>query len=158
MKICSKCKLTKDISLFYKNKARHDGIQSSCIECTKNSRSKNKERNALLNHNNRVKNPNKYLFKYAKRRSKQHNLDFDLELDDIQIPEKCPILNITLGVNKKRASDNSPSIDRIDNTKGYVKGNIMIVSWKANSIKNDTPNTILIEYLEQYLRYLKENQ
>ena len=32
---------------------------------------------------------------------------------------------------------NSPTLERIDNSKGYVIGNILVVSHRANCIKND---------------------
>jgi hypothetical protein len=33
--------------------------------------------------------------------------------------------------------DNSPSLDRIDTSKGYVKGNVWVISWRANKLKSD---------------------
>ena len=55
----------------------------------------------------------------------------------------CPALKIKL-VKGKKEWYNSPSIDRIDNNKGYVKGNIVMVSHLVNSIKNiATPDQIL---------------
>ena len=66
---------------------------------------------------------------------------FNLELSDIKIPSHCPILGIPLvsvvgcGMGSIKARNNSPSIDRIDNTKGYVKGNVTIISMRANDLK-----------------------
>lgn len=33
--------------------------------------------------------------------------------------------------------DGSPTIDRIINDLGYVKGNVIVISWRANRIKSD---------------------
>jgi len=52
------------------------------------------------------------------------------------------------------AGDNSPTLDRIDNTKGYTKDNIIIVSFKANTIKNSAT----IEELEKVLQYYKHHE
>jgi len=41
------------------------------------------------------------------------------------------------GNGKQRANDNSATIDRIDNGLGYVKDNVLIVSWRANRLKSD---------------------
>ena len=38
--------------------------------------------------------------------------------------------------NKGHSKSNSPSIDRLDNTKGYVKGNVWVISTLANNMKN----------------------
>jgi len=73
----------------------------------------------------------------AKRRAKERELDFNLDLNDIVIPTKCPILNIPLVKAGTQLTGNSPSIDRIDSSKGYIKGNIHIISHRANTIKNN---------------------
>jgi len=74
----------------------------------------------------------------AKQRCKMNGLDFNLDFDDIIIPEKCPILGITMNVNSGRsgAYRNSPSLDRIDNSKGYIKGNVWVISQLANAMKH----------------------
>lgn len=95
-------------------------------------------------------NPETYLLRLAKRRAKQKGLEFNLEAHDIQIPELCPVLGIPLhslgqqGEDRRGKCDDSPSIDRIDNTKGYIKGNILIVSVRANRLKSDaTPEELM---------------
>lgn len=63
--------------------------------------------------------------------------EWELERKDIDWPKNCPILGIELDYFADSRSENSPSFDRIDSTRGYVKGNVIIVSWRANRIKND---------------------
>lgn len=82
------------------------------------------------------KNPEKYLLKSAKRRAERDKKEFKLTVDDIKIPEFCPVLKIKLTEVRSR-SDAAPSIDRIDNSKGYTKDNIAVISTKANSYKSD---------------------
>ena len=88
----------------------------------------------------RQENPEYYLWKGAKKRAKDKQLDFDIEVSDIIIPQFCPLLHIPIihktGTGKRRPD--SPSLDRIDNSLGYVKGNILVVSWRANFLKSDS--------------------
>lgn len=72
-------------------------------------------------------------------RAKAENIPFTISLKDVSPPPKiCPILNIPLSyVNKNCIQDNSATIDRIDSTKGYIPGNVAIMSNRANRIKND---------------------
>lgn len=78
----------------------------------------------------------------AKSRAKKCNLEFNLDITDIQIPELCPVLKIKLVFGSR--TGNTPSIDRIDSTKGYVKGNVQIISHLANTMKNNaTPEQLL---------------
>lgn len=70
----------------------------------------------------------------ARARAKKFNLDFNIEESDIIVPEYCPVYGMKLEIGLDNMS-NSPCIDRIDNTKGYIKGNIVIVSSKANRVK-----------------------
>ena len=54
-----------------------------------------------------------------------------------KVPKYCPILEIPLYVGTKTSTDNSPTLDRIDNNKGYIKENIQIISRKANQMKSN---------------------
>jgi hypothetical protein len=82
----------------------------------------------------------------ARARAKKYGLDFNIEESDIVIPTHCPLLGIELYIaeGRKTVKDNSASLDRIDPTKGYVKGNILVISNKANTMKsNATPQELL---------------
>lgn len=82
-------------------------------------------------------NREKIIWNATKQRAIKLNLDFDLELSDIVIPDICPVLGIPLYFTSGKRTDNTPSIDKIDNTKGYIKSNICIISWRANYMKKD---------------------
>ena len=86
---------------------------------------------------NRRKRPEVYMLIRVRCRAKAKGLAFALTAEDIQIPKRCPVLGIPLSVGNGRATDNSPELDRINNRKGYVKGNVIVVSRRANRIKND---------------------
>ena len=75
----------------------------------------------------------------AKKRAKDAGLEFDLRLEDIHIPEFCPLLpNIKLeSRTEKRPTWCSPSLDRFDSTKGYVRGNVWVISHHANTLKSN---------------------
>ena len=84
--------------------------------------------------NNKYK---KELIKSAKKRANKKNIEFDLQTADIFIPKFCPILGIPIIKGDKVFTDYSPSIDRIDNTKGYIVSNVRVISRRANTLKND---------------------
>lgn len=65
----------------------------------------------------------------------RNGLDFDLDESDLLLPDTCPVLGIPMRVGDGKQSPNSPSVDRIDNSRGYVKGNVVVVSLRANSLK-----------------------
>lgn len=81
----------------------------------------------------------------ARRRAREEDLDFDLTPSDLVIPDVCPVLGLPLAVNTDGyAQDNSPTLDRVRPHGGYVRGNVMIISGKANRIKsNATAQEIL---------------
>ena len=76
------------------------------------------------------------MYDAAKRRAKRKGLPFNIQLSDISIPERCPLLDIPLQDCKGAAGDTSPSLDRLLPHLGYVKGNIIVISHRANQIKN----------------------
>ena len=82
------------------------------------------------------------MLRKARNRAKKRNIYFNLTLNDFHIGEKCPILGTPFKVGLDNWQ-NSPSLDRIDNRRGYEKGNVIVVCMMANSIKNQaTPSQI----------------
>lgn len=79
--------------------------------------------------------PRAKMLSAAKKRAALKGVPFDLGLGDIAIPEICPLLGVTLAVGAKTICDASPSLDRIHNDAGYVRGNIIVVSYAANRAK-----------------------
>lgn len=104
----------------------------------------------------RAENPQRYwinrALKGAKVRAKKKSIPFSLSLKDIKTPDICPIFGFTLNYNNVSPRPNSPSLDRIDSSKGYTKDNVWTISWRANNIKKDAT----IEELEMLVRALRE--
>lgn len=73
----------------------------------------------------------------AKRRAKLLNLPINITIDDIIIPDVCPVLGIPIIPGGKANNPHLPSLDRIVPTLGYVIGNIAVISLRANSLKRD---------------------
>lgn len=77
---------------------------------------------------------------HKRNHAKAVGVDFDLTISDLYpLPETCPVLGIPLnyGTGSRGAADNAMSLDRIDSNLGYVKGNVVMISQRANRIKND---------------------
>lgn len=93
----------------------------------------------------------------AKNRAKKENLAFDLELSDIVIPEFCPVFK-HIKINKERKMGfayDSPSLDKLVPLLGYVKGNVRIISNRANMLKRDATLAELkrlAEWMEEELK------
>ena len=94
----------------------------------------------------------KTLYNRLKASAKKRNIPFTLtltELNNLTFPITCPILGIPLSINNKQC-DNSYSIDRIDSSKGYEIDNIIVISWKANRLKNNATDEELKRISEFY--------
>jgi hypothetical protein len=100
---------------------------------------------------NWIKDYSKTLMNVTKKRCEKNNIEFNLDYSDFIIPKKCPVFgtDIIIGVNGR--SNNSPSIDRIDNTIGYVKGNTWIVSDKVNRLKSNLSKNELLIFCNKIL-------
>ncbi len=74
----------------------------------------------------------------ARKRAKDLGLEFSISADDIEVPAECPVLGIPIEIAVGGGpSDGSPSLDRIDSTRGYVRGNVAVISFLANRIKSN---------------------
>lgn len=112
----------------------------------------NKDKLAAYNKKWAESNGAMYLWTKAKNRARLQGLDFELEPSDISIPELCPYLGIPLVLELgKGHTQNSPSLDRVDNSKGYVKGNIQVISRRANTMKSNASKEELLRFAKAVL-------
>lgn len=73
----------------------------------------------------------------VKANAKKRGIPFSITKNDLFLPDTCPVFGTKFNLDRTTDRNNTPSIDRIDNSKGYVKGNVVIVSNRANMIKKD---------------------
>jgi hypothetical protein len=93
-------------------------------------------------------NPSWDMYKNARARSIKFNLPFDIKYTDIIIPSNCPVFGIPLD---RSTPEHRPTLDRIVPELGYVKGNICVISDRANRKKQDSSR----EDLEKIVNYIK---
>jgi hypothetical protein len=75
----------------------------------------------------------------AKRRAEAKGIPFNLTIKYLMsiVTDNCPVYNTPFVWHGNKVTGNlSPSIDRIDPIKGYVEGNVVVISSKANNIKS----------------------
>jgi len=69
-------------------------------------------------------------------------------------PDRCPVLGIELCYTNSRVSDDSPSVDRVDQSKGYTPDNIRVVSWRVNRLKGDAS----ADELEKIAAWMRQHE
>lgn len=140
MKKCCKCEDELVLGANWPESHRRIRVYK-CLPCANQySRewiAKNKEKALKTRRDSARRVPTEVmLWRGAKSRATKAGLPFSIEIEDIVVPDICPALGIPL-VRGTRKAGTSPSLDRIEPAKGYVKGNIAVISDKANRIKND---------------------
>lgn len=161
---CKKCSKWLDLSMFSsrirmpspttKNNDKKVPTlyyRSECKQCSIKLVNCEKYRSPERRRNQHKKDPRKVMLIHARKRAKEKNLKFEIDYQDIIVPEKCPLLGIPLFVNNGKSGPNSPTIDRIVCEKGYVKGNVMVISYQANTAKNN----LTLEQLDLLVNNLK---
>lgn len=173
MKKCSRCKQHKALCKFAKDSSKRNGLRSDCKECHNESRkeyylvnkdkineksrvkqSKNREKYNKQKRDWNNKNPSKYLLTKARARAKKLCIPFNITEEDIVIPKYCPALNIEISKQDGGFANNSATLDRIIPGLGYIKGNVKVISGRANRIKNDATQ----EELEKILIWLRSEK
>lgn len=95
----------------------------------------------------------KVLYNRLKASAKKRGIPFDLKLTDLHELSyyfNCPVLGIPLDYSGGKLNDHTPTVDRIDSSKGYTANNIIIVSWRCNRSKNDLSKEELQKIAEYY--------
>jgi hypothetical protein len=136
---CMKCEELKPTSKFHKHAMCKGGFNSVCKQCRKPLSAKSYTKHSTV-----------YKLWYrAKRRAKERGQEFDIQMEDIQVPELCPVFGVPFEENTIYAA----SLDRIDSTRGYVKDNIQVLSNRANTLKNDAT----ADELERLLQFMRRS-
>lgn len=102
-------------------------------------------------------NPARYIFQHVRAAAKRRGIEFSIEVSDIVIPEYCPMLGCKLTMERGKGKiGTNASLDRIDSTKGYIKGNVQVLSSLANYMKNNATPEQLVIFAENILRIYKK--
>lgn len=153
---CNKCADRKKTThkIYYENSKDYKHAYYIANKDKISARHRTKEwrtQNNIARRRHRIENMPNFLLYWAKQRAKAKNIQFDLTVTDIVIPVNCPILGIKLEIGKGKMHANSPSLDRIIPELGYVRGNVCVISYRANSIKKDAS----LKELEALVCYVK---
>ena len=153
--VCIGCKqlLPQNLFSYIIKNDPSKGVRDKCKKCSAERAAKERQRRK----NDWKHKPTLAMFNNSKQRAKVAGIEHTISIDDIVIPDMCPVLGVKLDVGDRKRKGNAPSIDRIDNTKGYTKENIMIVSNRANILKNDATIDELI-MIGKFYQNLKEKQ
>ncbi len=111
-----------------------------------------KEAQFRRNHQQDPTTRRKALLKYAKVRAEEVGCPFDLTLEDIEIPQTCPVLGLAFTFPQGKIQDTSPTVDRLIPALGYVKNNITVICWRANLIKGNST----LEEIEAVIGWLEK--
>ena len=97
-----------------------------CPDCRKDWRSRDYRKHYIH-----------HMWTQVRIRAEHRGISFDLTEVDIIIPKVCPVLGIELEVGIGGQTDASPSLDRLIPSLGYTRGNIAVISNRANRLKSD---------------------
>lgn len=124
----------------------------SCVKCAKENCTERRKPGYVSK--GRALLPRKLerrLYAQAKYRAAKRGLEFTIVLADVPpLPEKCPVRGVVFSFGSSKNHDDAATIDRIDARKGYVPGNLVIVSWRVNRLKSNATLAELRQLVDFY--------
>lgn len=153
------------VELFAINRANKDGLQVACKSCDNERQRKRRvsKQKEIQEYSKEYRKRNKDnlefrlqgLLNASRARAREKGRDHELTLQDLKklfpVDGCCPVFGFKLEWNQAGFRETSPSLDRIDSTKGYTLDNVQIISWKANRIKSYAT----VEELEAVIAFMK---
>ena len=153
MKKCTQCGIEKGLEYFPKTYTKNKdgspvggGRRANCRVCNNTRRKRTYD-----------SNPISRMIMNSKSRARQCNISFNIKLEDVPIPKTCPILEVPLVLGTANSYEFAPSIDRINPSKGYIKGNVRVVSLLANRMKNNGTKEQLLTFARNIEKYLNDD-
>ncbi len=92
--------------------------------------------------------------KNIRARATKASIPFQLDCSDIEIPERCPVLGMKL--NQPGCLDSQAHVDKIEPLKGYVKGNVIVISSLANRIKSNATPAQILQVAQFYIKLINK--
>lgn len=130
LRACTKCSNLLPLTSFVRDKAKKSGYTSQCKECRASYAKYTRKKDVVAK-----------ILAAKKHISKVKGLPYDLDreyLESIQTI-KCPVLGIDMVyMNQENPHhDANATLDRVIPSKGYTKGNVVFISFRANRLKAD---------------------
>lgn len=152
-RICSMCHTEKALIEFSRSsKPGSNGYQYHCKSCSAEYKRAHKARIKKVTQANHGRDYRKGLLRAARHRAKCKNIPFNITTEDLEKIDICPVLGIPIFTHSLN-NPNAPSIDRIIPALGYVKGNVKIISRRANTLKGDAT----VDEIKKVLTYVQTN-
>lgn len=141
MKKCKICGETKPLDQYHRARQNVKGVDSRCKTC-KSVAEAERYRDDWF----------RYQINLKRSECRKKGLPFDLDKEYLQgiWTDGCPVFGVPF-VRFDKTHDQSPALDRVDPTKGYVKGNVCYISARANRIKYNAT----VEELRKVLLYIE---
>lgn len=167
-KQCNICRQYLPFNEFSKNSALKDKLSLYCRKCDKEKqeakRRKSPEKQLAYARKYQAKRRESFdyrlqmLINASKQRATLKNIEHTLTLDELKsiypTDNKCPVFGVELKFGDAGFRDTSPSIDKIDPSKGYTLDNVQVISWGANRLKADAT----VQELELLLSFMKQGE
>lgn len=156
-KVCTDCGEEKSRRWFNRDRRCTGGRRSQCKTCHRaaSQRYRLDDLNKAARNWKRWRrdNPKRYILWRAKQHAKAAGRKFSLTEADLTLPKYCPVLGLKLKYhNAKKYDHAAASLDRVDNRKGYISGNVLVVSYRANMLKRDATWQELLRVVDFYRR------
>lgn len=145
MQVCFECDQMLPYEMFGRDKTKWNGLSNRCKPCRK-VYSKYHYDKWFKN------NAEARLFSAARSRAARDGIPFTISVSDVIIPDTCPVLGIPLYREGGKNMHNTPSLDRFIPELGYVPGNVHVISWRANWLKNNAT----VEELEALVEWMRD--
>lgn len=143
--LCNKCKNTSESK---RQKLKNETSE----EWRLNVRRRTAKSKAKIRKEHPRRSKAQLLYNSARKRATKKNLEFNISSKYLEsiMPNECPIMKVTLLYERYDKHKYTASLDRIDSDKGYVKGNVQIISYIANLMKSNATKEELIAFSDYY--------
>lgn len=160
---CLRCGDIKSLSAFGRNQSKSTGYQDWCKACTADYNRKRNEKEGWRSRGEYFSWPERLYWNArrsakAKKYSRKFSAELDVSIDQKWVQEqlskqgfRCYWTGVPFDMDLSRRDTNprSPSLDRLDNNRGYTPDNVIICMWCVNRMRGATSVAEFSEIIHQ---------